>query len=72
MHFSCCLRDDEKQGIDWVAASGQAARMLGKSADSVNLIVGHLGAGASITAVQQGQSVDTSMGLTPLEGCAPG
>ena len=49
----------------------QAAVMLGKPAESLNLIVGHLGAGASVTAVQGGRSVDTSMGLTPLEGCLP-
>jgi hypothetical protein len=49
----------------------QAAAMLGKPAESLNLIVGHLGAGASVTAVKGGVSVDTSMGLTPLEGCCP-
>ncbi len=62
--------DVERQDIDQGAVLLQAARMLGKSADSLNLIVGHLGAGASVTAVRQGQSVDTSMGLTPLEGYA--
>ena len=36
----------------------------------MNLIVAHLGAGASVTAVQNGRSIDTTMGLTPLEGCA--
>ena len=48
----------------------QAARMLKKGECELNLIVAHLGAGASITAIQNGKSVDTSMGLTPLEGCA--
>lgn len=42
--------------------------MLGKEASELNLIVAHLGAGASVTAVKKGKSVDTSMGLTPLEG----
>ena len=46
----------------------QASGMLGKDASEVNLIVAHLGAGASVTAVKDGKSVDTSMGLTPLEG----
>ena len=36
----------------------------------MNLVVAHLGAGASVTAVQNGRSIDTTMGLTPLEGCA--
>lgn len=36
----------------------------------MNLIVAHLGAGASVTAIQNGKSIDTTMGLTPLEGWA--
>lgn len=48
----------------------QAARLLGKAESQVSLIVAHLGAGASVTAVQNGRSIDTTMGLTPLEGCA--
>ncbi|BDA41442.1 Acetate kinase [Coccomyxa sp. Obi] len=47
---------------------GQASKMLKKEASELNLIVAHLGAGASVTAVKKGKSVDTSMGLTPLEG----
>ncbi|KAK9908838.1 hypothetical protein WJX75_003571 [Coccomyxa subellipsoidea] len=50
----------------------QASGMLGKDASEVNLIVAHLGAGASVTAVKDGKSVDTSMGLTPLEGLVMG
>ena len=42
--------------------------MLGKQESQLNLIVAHLGAGASVTAIQNGRSVDTTMGLTPLEG----
>ncbi len=42
--------------------------MLGKDVSQLNLIVAHLGAGASVTAIKGGKSVDTSMGLTPLEG----
>ncbi len=42
--------------------------MLGREASELNLIVAHLGAGASVTAVKEGKSIDTSMGLTPLEG----
>ncbi len=44
------------------------AAYIGRPAQGLNLIVAHLGAGASVTAIRAGQSVDTSMGLTPLEG----
>jgi acetate kinase len=49
-----------------------AARYLGKAPESLNLITLHLGNGASAAAVQQGLSIDTSMGLTPLEGLVMG
>jgi acetate kinase len=54
----------------YVAA--RAAAMLGKPLDQSNLITAHLGNGASIAAICNGQSVDTSMGLTPLEGLVMG
>lgn len=50
----------------------EAAKMLNKPARSVNIISCHLGNGSSVTAVRNGQSVDTSMGLTPLEGLVMG
>jgi len=50
----------------------RAASLLGKLPEQCNLITAHLGNGASITAVRRGQSVDTSMGLTPLEGLVMG
>lgn len=49
-----------------------AAEMLGISAEQTNLIVLHLGNGASATAIQSGRSIDTSMGLTPLQGLVMG
>ncbi len=52
--------------------SEQAAIMLGKPLGAVRTIVLHLGNGASATAVDGGKSVDTSMGLTPLEGLVMG
>jgi acetate kinase len=52
--------------------SGQAARLLRRDPADVNLIVLHLGNGCSATAVRGGRSVDTSMGLTPLEGLVMG
>ncbi|GAA5198145.1 acetate kinase [Rugosimonospora acidiphila] len=50
----------------------QAARLLERPVAELNMIVLHLGNGASATAVAGGVSVDTSMGLTPLEGLAMG
>jgi acetate kinase len=50
----------------------EAARALGRAFEDVNIIVLHLGNGASATAVRRGSSVDTSMGLTPLEGLVMG
>lgn len=46
----------------------RAADMLGKPLDELNLITCHIGAGASITAIKNGKSYDTSMGFTPLAG----
>ncbi|MGD0024413.1 MAG: acetate/propionate family kinase [Xanthobacteraceae bacterium] len=45
-----------------------AASYLKRDAESLNIIVAHLGAGASVTAIRAGRSVDTSMGMSPLEG----
>jgi acetate kinase len=50
----------------------KAAMHLGKPLAELNLITLHLGNGASATAIQGGRSVDTSMGLTPLEGLVMG
>ena len=52
--------------------SKQAARQLGKALSSLNLITLHLGNGASAAAIRRGESVDTSMGMTPLEGLMMG
>ena len=52
--------------------SRRVARLLGKSPEAVNVIVLHLGNGASASAVAGGVCVDTSMGLTPLEGLVMG
>lgn len=42
--------------------------MLGRPAGQLNAITCHLGNGSSVTAIEGGRSIDTSMGLTPLEG----
>ncbi len=47
-------------------------KIFGKAREEVNLITAHLGNGCSITAIQKGQSIDTSMGFTPLEGLLMG
>lgn len=52
--------------------SQRAAKLLGRPLDQLKLITCHIGNGASVTAVQNGCSVDTSMGLTPLEGLMMG
>ena len=52
--------------------SKKAAEVLGKKYEDLKIIVCHLGNGASISAVNCGKSVDTSMGLTPLEGLVMG
>ncbi len=59
-------------GISVKYATRRAAEMLNAPAESLKLIVCHLGNGASLTAVNGGKSVDTSMGFTPLEGIMMG
>lgn len=59
-------------GTSHAFVSGQAAKLLNKPYDSVKLIVCHLGNGASVSAVKNGKCVDTSMGMTPLEGLIMG
>jgi acetate kinase len=52
--------------------AGEVARVLGRRPQDLNIIVLHLGNGASASAVRGGVPVDTSMGLTPLEGLVMG
>lgn len=59
-------------GTSHAFVAKQAAHYLGKPLDSLNLIVLHLGNGASAAAIENGLSVDTSMGMTPLEGLIMG
>ncbi len=59
-------------GISVEHAVGAAAALLDRPAAELNMIVLHLGNGASATAVRGGASVDTSMGMTPLEGLVMG
>jgi acetate kinase len=59
-------------GLSHQYVSGQLLKCLGRSAEGTRMITFHLGSGASACALANGQSVDTSMGLTPLEGLVMG
>ena len=59
-------------GTSHAYVAKEAAKMLNKELNSVNLITLHLGNGASVTAIKAGQSIDTSMGMTPSEGLMMG
>jgi acetate kinase len=56
--------------VEW--STGRAAELLGRPAAELALVVAHLGSGCSVTAVFNGRSVATSMGLTPMEGLMMG
>ncbi|MBK5218382.1 MAG: acetate/propionate family kinase [Thermoleophilia bacterium] len=55
-------------GLSHAYASRRAAELLERPAAELRLVTAHLGAGASLAAVQGGRSVDTTMGFTPLDG----
>ncbi|MGI4816559.1 MAG: acetate/propionate family kinase [Janthinobacterium lividum] len=59
-------------GINHFYVLKKSSLILKKSINCLNIISCHLGSGSSITAIVDGQSVDTSMGLTPLEGLVMG
>jgi acetate kinase len=59
-------------GISHRSASRRAAEILGAKLDSLRIITCHLGNGCSLAAVQNGRSIDTTMGFTPLEGLMMG
>ena len=59
-------------GISHQYVTREAARLLQLEENYINLVSIHLGNGASVTAVLRGRSVDTSMGMTPLEGLMMG
>ena len=62
------LRKYGFHGISYSFITRTVAESLGKKTDDVNLIVLHLGSGASACAIRGGKSMDTSMGLTPVSG----
>lgn len=59
-------------GTSHLFITREAAERLGKPENELNIINCHLGNGASVCAIKNGKSVDTSMGLTPLEGLVMG
>ena len=59
-------------GTSHYYVSREAARYLGREPGDLNLITLHLGNGASACAIEKGHSIDTSMGITPLEGLVMG
>jgi acetate kinase len=59
-------------GLSVAWSTGRAAELLERPVADLCLVVAHLGGGCSVTAVEGGRSVDTSMGLTPLEGLMMG
>ncbi|ACS86336.1 acetate kinase [Musicola paradisiaca] len=59
-------------GTSHYYVSREAAKQLNKPVDELNVITCHLGNGGSVSAIRNGKCVDTSMGLTPLEGLVMG
>src|SRR5881296_3799569 len=59
-------------GISYAWATARVATLLGRAPDDLRLVALHLGSGCSAAAIRGGASVDTSMGLTPLEGLVMG
>ena len=55
-------------GLSHAHAARRAGELLGKPVEQLRLVSCHLGAGASLCAIDRGRSVDTTMGFTPLEG----
>jgi acetate kinase len=55
-------------GLSYAYATSRAAALLGRPEQELQLVLAHLGGGASVCAVRDGRSVDTSMGFTPLDG----
>ncbi|KAJ6166829.1 acetate kinase [Penicillium chermesinum] len=62
------LRKYGFHGISYSFILRSVAQFLGKPAEKTNVIAMHLGSGASICAIKEGKSIDTSMGLTPVTG----
>ena len=66
------IRKYGAHGTSHMYVSREAAKVLGKPLEDLKLITAHIGNGASITAIEGGKSIDTSMGFTPLAGVMMG
>ena len=62
------LRKYGFHGLSHAYASRRAAQMLGRPIRELRIVTCHLGAGASLAAIRDGRSIDTTMGFTPLDG----
>jgi acetate kinase len=69
---TCRLRKYGFHGTSCRYVSRKAANVLAKSLEELKMIICHLGNGVTVAAVNGGKSIDTSMGLTPLEGAMMG
>ncbi len=70
--FSEGIRRYGFHGINHQYCAGRAARLLKRDLKTLKLIICHLGNGCSLAAIREGQSVDTTMGFTPLDGLMMG
>ena len=66
------LRKYGAHGLSYASVLSSISSYLQKPEHEVNIVVAHLGSGASVCAIKDGKSYDTSMGLTPLEGLPGG
>lgn len=66
------IRKYGAHGTSHMYVAQEAAKVLGKPLEELKIITAHIGNGASITAIEGGKSVDTSMGFTPLAGVMMG
>lgn len=64
------LRKYGAHGLSYAYILGRMSEYLQKPQEELNLIIAHLGSGASMCLIKQGKSFDTTMGLTPLEGAS--
>ena len=70
--FESGIRRYGFHGINHQYCAGRAAHLLNKDSKSLKLVTCHLGNGCSVTAIDGGRSIDTTMGFTPLDGLMMG
>ena len=70
--FECGIRRYGFHGINHKYCASRVAKLLGRDLQSLKMVSCHLGNGCSLAAIQEGRSVDTTMGFTPLEGLMMG